>query len=504
MEDADLALYYRWLEAESRDSTYSRAYRQFRAAKEAGQTHAKAKREAVAELEALSVAFSQSFWQEKDYDKAFYIGFRLEEKLPQVSEADYPDKRKTYYKLGEAYYLFLDFHKSIRLLEKALSPTPLSFDDTANLDALNILGICHANTGNMEQSDRYFRAILLSNDIVLHRPLYNAYAISHLGCNEMIRGNYAHALSLSEAIWPVLREETDDYGHLAGMCYCRGRSYLEKGEYRQASQWIDSLVWFAPQDGYNPLKRIKQAYRLQADYYSALGDARLTKVYGDSLVAIYLASEEEYTSGYIARASQRFNTEKIADREMRLKEGRTRLIIISVAALLFLATATVILSLYRKKNAAYKALTQKAGEWARESGNTLAATDRSSAAGQPEPFTAEDLMIMSLIEAEMTGKRAYRKQNLTAESFADRLGIHRNTLSRVINKTTGDNFNQYVNSYRIKEAVRILSENNDEKIYIDELYERIGFANHTSFYRAFKQFTNLSPTEFRKSRSTGS
>ena len=63
---------------------------------------------------------------------------------------------------------------------------------------------------------------------------------------------------------------------------------------------------------------------------------------------------------------------------------------------------------------------------------------------------------------------------------------------------TGGNFNQYINSYRVKEAVRIISTTEHTKLYIDELYERVGFGNRVSFYRAFKQFTGLSPLEYWK------
>ena len=513
--DADLSLYYEWQEREGRDSVYLKAYQRYQVEKAAGTTGdtaknsnaigksspSKTKREAARELEELSALFTEEFWVEKDYDQAFYIGFQLEEKLPQVSESEYPGKRKDYFKLGEAYYRFLDNYKSIELLEEALSPVPLSFEDQTNLDALKIIGICYANIADWQRSDDYFRATLLSGDIVLDRPLYNAFAISHLGCNAMLTGRYDLALRLSAAVWPTLRE-TDDYGHLAGMCYCRGRSYLEKGDFKQASKWVDSLAYFARKDTYNQTKRIKQAYSLQADYYTVLGDARQAKVYNDSLVGIYKTSEQDYTSQYIARTAQEYNNDKLSAQAAELKISRARGIIIAVVALLSIAVALVIASLYRKKNAAYKALARKAEEWSRSSESlpVLISVDKTDATNRAELPTKEEGRIMSLVEEEMTGKHAYREAGITADALADRLGVHRNSLSRVINSATGSNFSQYVNGYRIREAVRSLSESGDGKVYIDELSERVGFANHTSFYRAFKQFTGLSPAEFRKNR----
>lgn len=103
---------------------------------------------------------------------------------------------------------------------------------------------------------------------------------------------------------------------------------------------------------------------------------------------------------------------------------------------------------------------------------------------------------MSLINKEMSERYAYREAGLTAESLAERLGVHRNVLSRAINRATGQNFNQYVNELRVKEAVRIMGEKDHKELRIDEVYEQVGFSSRTSFYRAFKQFTGLSPIEF--------
>lgn len=515
MPDGDLSLYYGWQERETRDSAYLKAYQRYQAEKARGITGgmansnnavrqsslSKTKSKAVLELEALSAEFGQAFWADKDYDRAFYIGFEMEEMLPQVTESEYPARRRDYFKLGEAYYLFLDNIRSIELLEKALSPAPTSFTDQINLDALNILGICYANIGNMELSDDYFRATLTSHDVVLHRPTYNAYALSHLGCNAMLVGQYDKALALSVAIWPTLRK-TNDYGHLAGMCYCRGRSYLQKGDFKQASAWVDSLVYFAHKDQYNQTKRIKQAYNLKADYYTAMGDARQAKIYNDSLINVYKTADRNNTSQYIARAAQQYNNDKIDTQLKKLKTSRIRSVVWAVVALCSIAVAFVVTSLYRRRNAAYKVLAQKAVEWARLNEETTLTPNK--IISSQESATDEDTRIMLLIEHEMVENYAYRKAELTSEVLADRLGIHRNSISHAVNRITGGNFKNYINGYRIKEAVRIISESGRSQLYIEQIYEQVGFGNRNSFYRAFKQFTGLSPAEFQKTKDSPS
>jgi AraC-like DNA-binding protein len=284
------------------------------------------------------------------------------------------------------------------------------------------------------------------------------------------------------------------------MCYCRGRSYLAKGDFMQASLWIDSLVYFSRQDRYNPVKHIRQSYLLRADYYTALGDARQAKIYSDSLVADYRRSEELNTSQHIARAQAEYSQEKITAQSERLQVHRRRIIFISLVAVCGFAAAFVIFSLYRRKNAACKVLAQKARQWALENEPSLphepAAGTETEADGEKETPTAEDKRIMSLVQEEMSVRYAFREPGLTAETLADRLGIHRNTLSRAINRTTGGNFNLYVNSLRIKEAIRIMEGKHHKDLRIEDIYEGAGFGNRTSFFCIFKQFTGLSPLEY--------
>lgn len=506
-EPGNLALYYGWLEKENRDKTYLKAYRDF--VKNGGERPRIAMpangREAK-ELAALSASFTESFWIEKDYKKAFYIGFWMEDKLQRVDAGDYPDKWRDYFKLGEAYYLFLDNRKSIDLLMKALPPEPISFADQTNLNALKIIGICYANMSEWTKSDNAFRTMLLSDDVVLDRPVYNAYAISHLGYNAMLTGRYDLAIRFSEAVWPVLRQ-TDNYGHLAGACFYRGRSYLRMGDFKQASVWIDSLFYFARREQHDQTKRIKQAYLLKSDYYTVMGDTQKAKVYTDSLVRVYKAIEAQNISQYIVRAAQQYGNERIATKMAKLDASHVRTVVIAIVALLSIAVALVAWLAYRRKNAVYAALAARAIEWAKEEERVqtpmpAAAGNRTSdAAGIIAP-TADDRRIMALVDHEMTHLHAYREIGLTGELLADRLGIHRNTLSRVVNRITGSNVNTYLNGFRIREAVRIISATDRKQLYLEELYERVGFGNRTSFYRAFKQFTRLSPIEFQKKKDS--
>ncbi|MDR0873813.1 MAG: helix-turn-helix domain-containing protein [Prevotellaceae bacterium] len=93
----------------------------------------------------------------------------------------------------------------------------------------------------------------------------------------------------------------------------------------------------------------------------------------------------------------------------------------------------------------------------------------------------------------------FKEYELVLDTLAVKMGIHSKTLSQVINSVTGKNFNQFVNEYRIKEAIRIMSHEKD--LRLKEIYWQVGFNSYTAFYRTFKQITGLHPTQFKNKDS---
>ena len=97
----------------------------------------------------------------------------------------------------------------------------------------------------------------------------------------------------------------------------------------------------------------------------------------------------------------------------------------------------------------------------------------------------------------MSEEFLYRDPELTKEKIADMLKTNRTYLSQVINERTGMSVPQYINSYRIKEAIRILSNTSDntplKAIVID-----LGFNSMSTFYKLFQTSVGMTPTLYRK------
>lgn len=90
----------------------------------------------------------------------------------------------------------------------------------------------------------------------------------------------------------------------------------------------------------------------------------------------------------------------------------------------------------------------------------------------------------------------YKDSTLSLKSLAFELEVSTHHLSQVINETTGGNYFDLVNKYRINEAKRLIHET-DFKM-IDIAYE-VGFNSKSTFYAEFKSRTEKTPSQYKNS-----
>ena len=115
-----------------------------------------------------------------------------------------------------------------------------------------------------------------------------------------------------------------------------------------------------------------------------------------------------------------------------------------------------------------------------------------------EPKSTTNDNLMQRIHHIVVEERKFLDSELTAASLATLLGTHRNNISSCINNQMGCNFSQYISTYRVEHAKKLMLENPDMKINIIGIDS--GFSNDTSFFRTFKAFTGLTPNEWKASQ----
>lgn len=98
----------------------------------------------------------------------------------------------------------------------------------------------------------------------------------------------------------------------------------------------------------------------------------------------------------------------------------------------------------------------------------------------------------------MDTEKPYLDPVLHIDQLAEKMCIPGYQLSQLINKQLNKNFFDFINGYRIQEAVLIFSDPEGKTKNILQVAYEVGFNSRSSFNTAFKKFTGTSPSQYRK------
>lgn len=102
------------------------------------------------------------------------------------------------------------------------------------------------------------------------------------------------------------------------------------------------------------------------------------------------------------------------------------------------------------------------------------------------------------VQNGMEVHKYFLKHNLNIEEFSKRINLPVKEVSAVINKHYNTNFFEFMNSYRVAEAKRLLSDPEKAEVTIMDILLESGFNSKSAFHRFFNRLVGMSPSEFRK------
>ena len=102
------------------------------------------------------------------------------------------------------------------------------------------------------------------------------------------------------------------------------------------------------------------------------------------------------------------------------------------------------------------------------------------------------------LEFFMETEKPYLDPLLSLGGLAKKVAIPVHHLSQVLNTHFGQNFFDFINSYRIKESRRLLVDPNNGKRTVLQVVYGTGFNSKSVFNTAFKKHTGMTPSQFRK------
>lgn len=109
--------------------------------------------------------------------------------------------------------------------------------------------------------------------------------------------------------------------------------------------------------------------------------------------------------------------------------------------------------------------------------------------------TEQSNRIAKKINDIMREDKLYLDSSISLQKLSSTIAISPNYISQTLNETLSTNFFDFINQWRIKAAIPKILANDDTVLNIAL---EVGFNARSSFYKAFKQETGKTPSEFRK------
>lgn len=94
--------------------------------------------------------------------------------------------------------------------------------------------------------------------------------------------------------------------------------------------------------------------------------------------------------------------------------------------------------------------------------------------------------------------KQYQNESLTLKSLSESIHVSPQILSLVINQKSERNFNNFINQYRVEEALRLFGDENYNHRTVASIALEVGFNSISSFNTAFKKETGKTPLAYRK------
>lgn len=316
-----------------------------------------------------------------------------------------------------------------------------------------------------------------------------------------------------------LAEESSNKMVLANAYHQMAQICHERGQYIESNEWLEREL-----DSGEMLEMVKsQIYELMARNHESLGNTNKALEY---LTEAKKLADSTNISDRERLKREREMSFSIIEQEQQLEfnkqQLRTRGITIGALILLICLLLYVMWVTYknaRRRNELYKNIVRQhmdSIEREKELNERISQlehqfTEKENFPDSQEDSTHEAAIAKSTPSAKseqiyrevcrlMEQERIYTDPQLNRENLAQRVGTNKSYLTTIISECSGGkNLSQFINQYRIQEAVKILSDKDHIDYPLKQLCNDLGFGSVSTFYKLFQEGVGMSPSAYRKS-----
>lgn len=436
-----------------------------------------------------------------DATEAYYNSLRLAEQM-----GDSLSIYQTYINIGHLYNLIGQSTDARHYLEEALGYFTENDDLYHTALCYQNLGILEALVGDTKTGIGNLRlAISIFTELETKHDLFKSYY--DLG-NLLLR-EYKHdeaKLVLDKAL--QLSYELNDLFWQASGLILMTEYYMHRGDFASAEQQLWRSAELIMPLGND--EKLKNLYTLKTKVYAHLGQIDMLEESLSLLDSITLSLITKRTDANIAQFRaiheldknlyelDALNTELTFSRKIL----RNRSIFAILAFVFSIVTMTMYLNLRNKKHA----LLQRNLELFRERKHHNNLLVEGSVDMKVEPVNNDNgtqtengkfLKLYHQIRAHIIKNKSYLNPNLSIADLAISLHTNEKYISRAIAEGNGSNFSTFINTFRVNEAKKLLSDPAYNQLTGDQVADKCGFSNAHTCRRNFRNITGLNPLVFR-------
>lgn len=358
----------------------------------------------------------------------------------------------------------------------------------------------HYMLGDQDRALEYILRTLSDTDkFGYHTELYSLYANIAQGADAGAERYYLMALDhIDEKVVTA-----------TVMTYLSYGTYLnDRGEYARAIPVLRQGIELSERSN-NAVHRYKLYLRI-SEAETALGRYREAldyfKSYHSQADSIFNVERERSINELRVRYDAERQENMLRKSEIDLIRQQRRFQLLLLLLLFAVGISTVVYILYRRKDKMYKQIVRQQYEFLKKEKKAA-----QPAMPPPDPISPQtekpspdrdehavrDAELFARIEYLMQTEGVYRQNDLTIERLAERLDTNRTYISRAINQQAGKAFSSYVNSYRIDEAVRRLSDVDDDTP-LKALAQMLGYNHLQTFYTSFQSAIGMPSSKYRE------
>lgn len=362
----------------------------------------------------------------------------------------------------------------------------------------NDLGLIEERRGNYDKALEYFNGSLNiiknkpyaqnSNDTVRLGYCFLKIAEMYLMKNDITKANVFYEKSLK------ITEEKDESRKLDLYILKTKIDYM-KGDYNSALRYLNRAE--------NLNKKIKDIF-VRKDiylYFSLIYSKQKKFEKSNQFYHAYTALEDSTVKiKENTRYMQIFAENNYNNYQNEIEKiNRERNYLIGIL-ILFGIASSIIFGLFLKKRKSDLQIIKKSVELinAEKQHNGIASKDERLFDQNDEGEELADKKLAKAFEELIKNEKLYLKSDLNTTEIVEKLNTNRSYLSKAINKNYHVNFTTFINELRIKEAVKLFSQKEHEKYTVETISQKVGFNNRTTFIKAFRNYTGVTPSFFIK------